>query len=427
MQLQKISNDQSIHVCFAIYDPYNTYSKYLGAAICSLLVNAGSAHVTIHIIHDNTLSEADKKKFDHLVKQYNKSIVFHCIDNSEFQSVSYLVDNYTIGALYRLKIPEIMPVNLDKIIYLDCDLIVHLNIVELWKLNIEDYAIAACIDPYVNANRTLLPTELRNLIEKTEGAQYFNSGVLVMNLKKIRSQGNLFQVSMNFLANNPQCKFPDQDAFNYIFCKQVLFIDKKYNLFSQRIKNTKTDNMPAGIYHICGEPVNFEANRNVDRLFMHYLLLTEWGGGFELYQYMQSWVSHEAKKFYTLKSIIKRLLQDSSLKIILFGANSTLFNPIKNLFPEESFAYFIDNNKNLQGKIVHGLMVHSPTYLEGEHRGSFLVFVLSKKYYDSISLQLIDMGLLENVDFYDARLIMNEVDTGYYNENKERGLVSRGV
>ncbi len=55
-----------IHVCFGLYDPYGTYSKYLGVAICSLFVKAGDEPVTVHIIHDSTLSEENKEKFQHL-------------------------------------------------------------------------------------------------------------------------------------------------------------------------------------------------------------------------------------------------------------------------------------------------------------------------------------------------------------------------
>lgn len=93
--------------------------------------------------------------------------------------------------------------------------------------------------------------------------------------------------------------------------------------------------MPAGIYHISGESVNWEANRNVDRLFMHYLLFTEWGNGSEIYPYVQSWVSCETAKFSAAQSLMKRLLHEESLKIILFGANSILLDKVEQLIPRK--------------------------------------------------------------------------------------------
>ena len=136
-----------IHVCFALYDSYETYSKYLGVAVCSLFVNVGNAPVTVHILHDDTLSDVNRERFEHLAQKYHKDIVFHYIDTSEFQSVKHMVGNFTVGSLFRLKLPQIMPDSLDKIIYLDCDLIVHLDIAELWELNLDHYYIAAYIDP----------------------------------------------------------------------------------------------------------------------------------------------------------------------------------------------------------------------------------------------------------------------------------------
>ena len=235
-----------IHVCFALYDPCGTYSKYLGAAVCSLFVNVGDTPVTVHILHDDTLSDVNRKRFEHLAQKYHKDIVFHYIDTSEFQSVKHMVGNFTVGSLFRLKLPQIMPDSLDKIIYLDCDLIVHLDIAELWKLNLDHYYIAACIDP----DETILQNKWLSPRKKTESDHYFNSGVLVMNLKQIRLLRNFFQMCMDFLKKHPDAKLPDQDALNFICFGHVLYLEKKYNLYSRKILDLVDDNMPAGIYHI---------------------------------------------------------------------------------------------------------------------------------------------------------------------------------
>ena len=407
-----------IHVCFALYDPCGTYSKYLGAAVCSLFVNVGDAPVTVHILHDDTLSDVNRERFEHLAYKYHKRIVFHYIDTSEFQSVKYLVGNFTVGSLFRLKLPQIMPDSLDKIIYLDCDLIVHLDIAKLWEMKLDHYYIAACIDPdeAVLQNKWLSPRK------KTEYDHYFNSGVLVINLKRIRLLGDFFQICMDFFKEHPYVKLPDQDALNFICFSHVLYLEKKYNLYSRKILDLVDDNMPAGIYHISGESVNWEANRNVDHLFMHYLLLTEWGNGSELYPYMQSWVSCEAAKFSAAQSLMKRVLHEDSLKIILFGANSILLDKVEQLIPRKRMAYILDNNRAVQGGEAHGLPVYAPTHLAEERKGSFVVIVMSKKYYDVISRQLSSMGLTENTDFYDARALMSERGGGYYQENRIRGL-----
>lgn len=407
-----------IHVCFALYDPYGTYSKYLGAAVCSLFVNVGDVPVTVHILHDDTLSDVNRDRFEHLAQKYHKNIVFHYIDTNDFQPLKHLVGNFTVGSLFRLQLPQIMPDSLDKIIYLDCDLIVHLNILELWELKLDDYYIAARIDP----DEAVLQHKWLGSRKKTKSDYYFNSGVLVINLKQIRLLSNFFQMCMDFLKNHPDVKLPDQDALNFICFGHVLYLEEKYNLFSHDLSNIIDDKMEAGIYHFAGDFVNWEANRNVDRLFMHYLLLTEWGTGSEIYPYMQSWVSCEAAKFSAAQSLMKRLLHEESLKILLFGANSILLDKVEQLIPRKRMAYILDNNRAIQGGEAHGLPVYAPAHLAEERKGSFVVIVMSKKYYDVISRQLSGMGLTENTDFYDARSLLSESDSGYYQENRIRGF-----
>lgn len=411
-----------IHVCFALYDPYGTYSKYLGAAVCSLFVNVGDAPVTVHILHDDTLSCANRKRFEHLAQKYQKNLVFHEIDTSAFQSVKHMAGSFTIGTLFRLKIPEVMPETIDRVIYLDCDLIVHLNVSELWNLDMDTYALAACIDAAVESDKGFGSYPWMKKIKETEGRHYFNAGVMVMNLKRIRAMGNFFQTCMGFLREYPKVKFSDQDALNYLLGDQVLYLDKRYNTFSIHLSDVTKDNMDAGIYHFPGDSANWEANRNVDRLFMHYLLLTEWGDGAELYPYLQSWITGEAAKVSVLQCFLQHALQEDSLHIILFGANSILLDKVEQFVPRKRMAYILDNNQALQGKKVHGLPVYAPAHLAEERKGSFAVIVMSKKHYDAIARQLSDMGFTENTDFYDARALLSERDGGYYQENRIRGF-----
>lgn len=51
-----------IHVCYALYDKNGKYSKLTGTSICSLFENT-KAWVTIHLLHDHTLTEENRAKF----------------------------------------------------------------------------------------------------------------------------------------------------------------------------------------------------------------------------------------------------------------------------------------------------------------------------------------------------------------------------
>ena len=67
-----------IHVCFPLHDKTGSYSKYEGVAICSLLENTNS-EITIHIIHDATVSDDNIEKFHNLITAYGQRLELHRI------------------------------------------------------------------------------------------------------------------------------------------------------------------------------------------------------------------------------------------------------------------------------------------------------------------------------------------------------------
>ena len=125
----------AIHVCFSIYDKTGHYSKFLGTTMLSLFenINTQSSVVTVHILHDNYLTDDNRNKFFYLAKQYNQLVKFYnvdelCIDKvSEIREFFPEIDEvrFSIGTFYRFFISHILPNNIEKVIYLDSDIIVN--------------------------------------------------------------------------------------------------------------------------------------------------------------------------------------------------------------------------------------------------------------------------------------------------------------
>lgn len=82
-----------------------------------------------------------------------------------------------MAAYYRLLLSSVLPQNLDKVLYLDCDMIVMRDIQEIFKIEIDNYALAATIDkfPYTEKHRLQLHMEV--------GERTFCSGIMLVNLK----------------------------------------------------------------------------------------------------------------------------------------------------------------------------------------------------------------------------------------------------
>ena len=140
--------DNNIHVALAVYDPKGTYSQHAGVTVTSIFENTKSK-VTVHILHDDTLTDLNRERFLNTAKRYGQSIDLINVEDYKNkiggETLKNIPDYWSVGTLYRLFIPEILK-NLDKIIYLDCDIVVNADIAELWNVDIGDNALAGARD-----------------------------------------------------------------------------------------------------------------------------------------------------------------------------------------------------------------------------------------------------------------------------------------
>ncbi len=129
-----MQDNDMIHVVLAVYDPSGTYAQHAGVVMTSIFENTHSS-VTVHILHDDTLTEDNRQKFIRTAEKYHQGLelvdVTSYRDSINKKIADTFKDYLTVGALYRLAIPELL--ELDKVIYLDCDVIVNLDIRKLWE------------------------------------------------------------------------------------------------------------------------------------------------------------------------------------------------------------------------------------------------------------------------------------------------------
>ena len=224
-----------IHVCFCFHDKTGHYSKFTGTTILSIFENTNS-EVTVHILHDNTLTPENRDKFIYLAGRYGQLVKFYnveelCQNELEKFSRSFpIVNNHhaTIGMLYRFLLPQLLSLDIDKVIYLDSDIIVNLDIKELWQIELGDKILAAVpeISHYKTNDYMKHAFKLcDDGIVKCE--DYFNSGVLVMNLKLLRAE-EIIMDGLRFCTQNPRYQgYPDQDILNYCFSTATLKLPNK--------------------------------------------------------------------------------------------------------------------------------------------------------------------------------------------------------
>lgn len=186
--------------------------------ITSVLENNKEEDCHIYVLTDG-LSDKARDKFSKLSDIYGQKIDIMNIDKHIFDGL-IVNERFPISMYYRFLLPETLP-EVDKILYLDCDIIVRHSLRGMYETDLTDKGIAAVVaqscDDIVWANQLKL------------SSAYFNSGVLLMNLEYWR-QNCSFGRLVEWIANNSdKCNLPDQNALNVVFDGNVEYLDYSYN------------------------------------------------------------------------------------------------------------------------------------------------------------------------------------------------------
>ena len=259
------------HILLSINDKTGEYTKFAGTTLVSIFENTRNK-IHVHIFHDESLLNENKNKLNEICKKYGQKISYYLVElNDKIKNMKMIKEGFlSKAAVYRLFITDKIK-NIDKVLYLDCDVIVNGDVKEIFDIDISNVYLGAVHDKTVEKNFKIYKKNMPKLLPQ----KYFNSGVIIFNLEKIEKDNiDLLKDVMDFFNKYPKDPFTDQSALNYIFKENVLLIDNKYNMFPKR--NSKIDD--AMVWHFAGANKPWKTRfSEVDNLFWKYYRLTPWG------------------------------------------------------------------------------------------------------------------------------------------------------
>lgn len=199
------------------------YAPWAATTMASCLrVNPGRG-VAFDVVHDCSLSERDIDGFQKIADEGGSSVEFHAIDpssgldglptNAEFGNVVWL----------RLYLPEILT-DVSRILYLDSDTFVAGHLRELWETPLGDAPLAAV----ANVVEPPMRAHVAGFGINYPGG-YFNSGVLLMNLERMRAEASLEQLLRFAVDHRRELVWPDQDVLNAVFSDRWLSLHARFN------------------------------------------------------------------------------------------------------------------------------------------------------------------------------------------------------
>jgi|GEM_PF-1554217 len=211
--------DSKINICFS---SDNNYAPHVAVAILSILETSPNGKFSFYIL-DGGITEEYKEKILKLKNIKDFEIQFIKMDNENFKNcpITNYVNYITISTYYRFMIPSLLS-DLDKVIYLDCDIIAVDDITELWNQDISTCCMAAVPDTSNDWHRDRL-----NL---SRNYYYCNAGVLLINNKRCKEHN--VETRLFEYAKNPDRKitFQDQDVLNIVLKDELKYLHIKWDV-----------------------------------------------------------------------------------------------------------------------------------------------------------------------------------------------------
>lgn len=205
----------------------NGYAPYCGVMLTSLLENNRDCELRVFVFVDEGFSSVNRKKFVGLASRYGCSIIVRTVDDSLIEGFPVYKTSHviTLPTYYRLLAAKLLPEDVRRVIYLDCDIIVRGSLKPLWEMDMERKVIAGVKDSGIHFREWLF----EKLGYPTSWG-YFNAGVLLIDLEVWRTQGIDQQIYSFIKENGHLLSYMDQDALNGVLFERKLFILERFNL-----------------------------------------------------------------------------------------------------------------------------------------------------------------------------------------------------
>lgn len=261
------------------------FAQHIGCLITSILQNAGDSETFTFFILDGGISDENRQLLKKVGITSKSELIFLNPDLNLIENLPSLA-HFSKNAYLRLFLPEIA--NVDRMIYLDGDTIVTSSLLGLWNTDLEGASIGVIQDRlmYVDPSR-----ECMGYLH-LENAWMFNSGVMLLDMKKLRENGKFRECILWCAEHSDSLQMADQDSLNVLFQHDKKELPARWNmqLFCNTIADKREDAYTRyaglkgravperGIIHFVGKykPWHWEFRDRLGKYYWENLKKTPW-------------------------------------------------------------------------------------------------------------------------------------------------------
>lgn len=216
-----------------LFSSDDNYAQHLGVAIYSLLDKNRKIDIIRIFVVNNRISEDNICRLNNTVTRFkNAELLFLSFGDWEPLLSLRMEWPISVSAYARLFAADMLPQSIDRVLYFDCDMVINDDLTDLWHFDLSDCCIGAVQDQ--------VPSHVKTAVGVDANAPYFNSGLLLIDLKKWR-QEHYGEKCLHLIEQfNGNVIHHDQGVLNGVFFHHWKRLPLKYNVmtihyfFSQR-------------------------------------------------------------------------------------------------------------------------------------------------------------------------------------------------
>ena len=199
----------------------DNYFRMTEVMIYSLFKNHPETEIHVYLLYTNLKPEY-MAEFQQLFEKFsNKSLHLLSMDSNMHKNVS-VTGPYSIESVFRLIGLNLLPADIHRILWLDSDIIINGNLLDLYNTELSDSPFAVCED--IKAVINCEADDLKQICGTPLDRKYFNSGVLLMNLDYIRLHHLDTLIRDVIFAEFENYPLLDQSILNRLFFDSVTYV-----------------------------------------------------------------------------------------------------------------------------------------------------------------------------------------------------------
>ncbi len=209
-----------------VYASNDAYARHLGTSMYSLFDRNQEFNEINVFVLTLGLSKENQEKLYEIAEKFARKLTLLNLDDLQTR-MGFEVDTggFDISIMLRLFMGDMLPEQIDRVLYLDCDTVVLQSLKHLWKEDLQGKIIGAVMEPTIYE-------KVKQSIDLKKEDPYYNSGVLLVDLKKWREEDIQKQL-LEFLKNKGGKLFAsDQDVLNGTLKGRIHTLMPRYNFFT---------------------------------------------------------------------------------------------------------------------------------------------------------------------------------------------------